>query len=160
MHTLIIFCATYLIILPVLVQIYVEVRALQRRNYAFVVTTLLAAVLALVLAKLGSHVLSDPRPFVHDGTAALVSSARDNGFPSDHTLLASVAACIGWHYSRKYGVVLGLVALAIAWGRVAGHVHHLKDVVGSMIFAVIGYGLARALYELYRRRRPATITPS
>ncbi len=153
MHALIVICATYLILLPVVAVIYMEGRALQRHNYAFVGVTILAAVLALVLAKLGSHLLSDPRPFVHDGTAALVSSAKDNGFPSDHTLLASVAACIGWHYSKKYGVVLGLVAIAVAWGRVAGHVHHLKDVIGSMIFAAAGYGISLALYAVYRRRQ-------
>jgi membrane-associated phospholipid phosphatase len=136
-----------------------EARALQHRNYGFVVVSLLTAVLAFVLAKLGSHVISDPRPFFHDGTAALVASAKDNGFPSDHTLLASVAACIGWHYRKRYGIGLGVVAILVAWGRVAAHVHHLTDVVGAMVFAVLGYLLALVAWRLYRsRQHPKTVS--
>jgi membrane-associated phospholipid phosphatase len=156
MHTLIIFCAKYLILAPVLVVIYLEGRSLVRRQYELVMFGIGVAILAFVLAKLGSHLISDPRPYVHDGTAALVSSAKDNGFPSDHTLLASVAAVIGWHYSRKVGLVLAVIAIAVGWGRVAAHVHHLEDVVGSMVCALLGYLLTVAAFRYYRSRRPGT----
>lgn len=153
MHTLIIFCAKYLIVVPVVIILIFEVQALLRRQYEVVLFGILLAVLAFVLARLGHMVINDPRPFIHDGTAALVSSGKENGFPSDHTLLASVAACIGWHFSKKVGIVLAVIAVAVAWGRVAAHVHHLEDVVASMLFAVAGYLLAVGIFRLYNSRR-------
>ncbi len=94
-------------------------------------------VLSLLLAKIGHHLYSDPRPFITDHTKALFDSSRDNGFPSDHTLLASLLSFAALYYSRKIGAVLLLMAGLVAWGRVAGHVHHLTDVLGSFVITAL-----------------------
>jgi undecaprenyl-diphosphatase len=155
MHAIIVFCATYLIALPVAVIAYVEIRQLQRRSYELLVIVLLVSIVGLLLAKLASSLVTDPRPFVYGNMKALVSSGMDNGFPSDHTLLSSLLAVIGWHYSKKLGLGLGVVAAVVGWGRVAAHVHHLQDILASMIIAVLAYIIVLGLYRLARtNRRP------
>ena len=154
MHALIVFCAQYLIVLPVLVVAFVEFIAVRRSRYDMVIVGVLVSIFGLLLAKLGAQMIHDARPFVSDGTAALVSSAHDNGFPSDHTLLASLMAVIGWHADRRLGAGLAVVAGLVGWGRVAAHVHHLPDIIGAMIVAVLSYVLARICLRLYYLHSP------
>jgi len=150
MHNVIVFCASYLIILPVLVVIYIEIKTIAKHNYELLAIAILVSVIGLLLAKLGSALISDPRPFVYGPAKAMVSSGLDNGFPSDHTLLSSILAVVGWHYSKKLGIGLALLAAVIGWARVAAHVHHLKDILGAMVIAVVAYIIATVLYKVFR----------
>ncbi|GAC1370324.1 MAG: hypothetical protein NVSMB39_3090 [Candidatus Saccharimonadales bacterium] len=107
----------------------------------FLVYTLAAAVLAYGLAKIGSHFISDPRPFVTDGLAPLIPHAADNGFPSDHTLITSMLAFAVFFKNRLWGSVMLLVALAVGVSRVAAHVHHPLDIAGSFVISAIAVAI-------------------
>ena len=93
------------------------------------------SILALLLAKIGSHLYDNPRPFVNGGVTPLFSTSNDNGFPSDHTLLAAFLAFAALVYSRRLGIFLLVIALLAGWTRVAAGVHHAVDVIGSFAFA-------------------------
>lgn len=105
----------------------------RRDRAAFALAAVLAVVAVLVCVKAAGAAWTDPRPFVVDGRAPLFSHVSDNGFPSDHTMLAmAVAAVVAW-WRRKVGA--GLMALSVVVGaaRVGAHVHHVPDVVGALL---------------------------
>jgi len=102
-----------------------------------------------VLAYLASHVLTalviDPRPYVVAHVAPLTPVAHDNGFPSDHTLLAAVlAASLCW-IERRPLFFFGLAVLLIMLGRLGIGAHHTLDVLGSLVVTAVAFALAAAV---------------
>ena len=141
MNTFFILSAKYLYILPVLILgAYFLTRQwpAQKRMTLF---ALPAALGTYALGILGSHFYYDPRPFVVGHFIPLVAHAADNGFPSDHTLLVSALAMIGFYWDRRLGSVLWLIAIIVAIARVYVGIHHPIDVLGSMVFAIIGVSI-------------------
>jgi undecaprenyl-diphosphatase len=101
------------------------------------------ALVGLAIAVAG-HLHTDPRPFVHDpASAPLFPHPADNGFPSDHGAAAGLLTALVLRYRRAAGVTVGVGAAAIAWARVAAHVHHAQDVVAGL-----GIGLAAGAVAL------------
>ena len=88
--------------------------------------------------RIGGHLYYDTRPFVREHVAPLFAHAPDNGFPSDHALLTSFLAYSFWRYSKPFALALFVNALLVSAARVAAHVHSPIDIVGSVIFALIG----------------------
>ncbi len=161
MHELIKIVASYFIIIPVLAVGYMAF-VLKRRRLELLVSLVVGGVLSLVLAKIASHLYNDPRPFVQGHFTPLLPHGNDNGFPSDHTLLA---AFIGWtilHYSRRAGIALLVIAGLIGAARMAGGIHHLSDVLGSFALAALGSSLAvlavRWVADRYVEKRAANST--
>ena len=102
--------------------------------------------LALALMYLAKSVHSDPRPFVSDpGVRPLFGHSRDDGFPSDHSVAAALIAALIVVRHRILGLVMVAAAVAIAWARVAAHVHHLQDVVAGLILGSIAAAIAIAV---------------
>ncbi|MBU6231223.1 MAG: undecaprenyl-diphosphatase [Patescibacteria group bacterium] len=136
MDSFFIFCAKYLFVLPALilaVYFFMQPRAGWKRMIIFAVCS---AVLAFILAKIGSLLIYDPRPFVVGNFVPLVPHAADNGFPSDHALLVSAIAMIGTVWNRKMGAALWVLAILVAVSRVYVGVHHTADVVGSFAISI------------------------
>ena len=120
-----------------------------------------AAVIGLLLGLaflvIAGKVHADPRPFVQNpGLRPLFGHARDNGFPSDHSIAAGLIAALVLLRSRLYGAVFALAAFCVAAARVAAHVHHVQDVVAGLalgaIAAVIGYYVTAAVLGKLRGR--------
>lgn len=145
MDAFFIFVARYLFVLPLLILgIYFLTRAwpAQKRMALFAVP---AALLTYLLALLGNALYYDPRPFVVGHLAPLVAHAADNGFPSDHTLLASALATVGMYWNAWLGAVLWALAILIGVSRVYVGLHHPIDVIGSMAIALLGVSAWYAL---------------
>jgi len=147
MDELIKLCAKYLIVIPVLVELYIFWKLDKNGRREMIKVVLGTAILALILAKLGSHAYSDPRPQFSDGATPLFPHGNDNGFPSDHTLLASVLALGAYKFNKRVGYALFAVALVIGWARVAAHVHHVADIIGSIVIAAIAYFIVIKLVD-------------
>ena len=150
MNTFFIFSAQYLLILPVLIlgaYFFTRPRDEQKRMALFAIP---AGILAYALGLLGGHLYFDPRPFVVGHFIPLLPHAPDNGFPSDHTLLAASLASVGMFWNRKLGLVLWIIAIIVAAARIYVGLHHLVDVLGSMVFALIATSL---WYTLSRNAR-------
>jgi undecaprenyl-diphosphatase len=106
---------------------------------------------------LAAHLHSDPRPFVSDPSSApLFPHPADNGFPSDHSAAAALVAVLIARYKPLLGALAGVAAVAIAWARVAAHVHHLQDVVAGLaigaVAGVVGVWIGSLLWVAAGRR--------
>ena len=159
MNSLVIFCAQYLIFVIVLFIIICLISFPKQQKIKLVLSFLITAVVAFILAKIGSAVIYDPRPFVSDNLVPLFTHAPDNGFPSDHTLFGASIAVALFLVSKRAGVVAFILTLIVGLSRVAAHVHHLTDIIGSIIFAIIGgvvaYFVVPKIMELIaKRKRP------
>jgi len=145
MHEIIKIVAKYFIVLSVIGVAIVFARLGRQDRLRFAALLVLGGVVSYLLAKVGSHLYNDPRPFVQGHFRPLLSHAADNGFPSDHTLFTSFMAWACLVYSRKVGLALLLVAALVGLARMAAGVHHLSDVLASFVFAAVGCFVTRAL---------------
>lgn len=142
----VIFLAEYLHLIVAIIAGFVfwgyRSRDLQKQ---IVLTTIISAVLALGIDKLLNQLIESPRPFVVDGIVPLFSHVADNGFPSEHTLFATVIAGIVFLYQKYTGSLLLLFALLIGIARIFAGVHHLKDVLGGIFIAVLAVYVAHKI---------------
>lgn len=110
---------------------------------------LVSIVLAIGMDKLLNQIISSPRPFTADGVVPLFTHVADNGFPSEHTLLAIVIAALVCIQNKKIGLVLVLLAVTIGIARVVAGVHHLIDVLGAILIGVLAVLIGQLLVTRY-----------
>lgn len=101
------------------------------------ITAVLILGLSYVFAKIGAALYTDPRPFTVDHVKPLISHAPDNGFPSDHALLAGAIVALVALVSLWWALPFVVLAVLVDWGRVGSGVHHVSDVVGSSVFVAL-----------------------
>lgn len=142
-----IFCATTLLYALVAGWVVVMLIQARRLTLATAVRVVLLLGLAFIIATLLGTVVSDPRPFLVDHRAPLTSISTDNGFPSDHVLLASALTVTLWWIDRRWLVPFALATLLIMCGRMGIGAHHLEDVLGSAVICV-GVGVLLGLVPL------------
>ena len=159
MHGTVIFIAKYFIALAALVTVLVWFKVSTPEKKRFIVLAVLGAVFSLLLAKIGNKLYSDPRPFVAGHFTPYFPHAADNGFPSDHTLLASFLAFTTWRFSRKAGAAVFVVAVLVGASRVIAGVHHITDIIGSIAFALLGVWFASLLTDRFMKPVPTYRAP-
>ena len=144
MHTVIVWTAQYLLFVMVAVFVLVWLFGEDRRGKVEVAaTTVVALLLMAAFLYIAKDVHHDPRPFVQNPhIKPLFGHSRDDGFPSDHSLAAGLIAVLVFWRHRVIGALLALAAAAIAWSRVAAHVHHLQDVLAGLALGALAAGLA------------------
>jgi undecaprenyl-diphosphatase len=129
---------------------------------------LVTVLVVAVLVRVAGTVHADPRPFVvHPALRPLFRHAADNGFPSDHTALATGVVLVVARHRRRVGLGLLVLAVAIGVARVAAHVHHVEDVVAGLVIgaaaAMVGLALgglvSAPLAPLFLRHRGAQRDP-
>ena len=124
----------YMLLLAIALIWYLkQPRAAQIEMIAWGVAALPLMYLLLLIAGM---VYYDPRPFVSDGIVPLIMHDPDNGFPSDHTLLCSATAAIVFCYNKKFSGFLWLLTAIVGACRVYTGIHHVLDIVTSMIIAI------------------------
>ncbi len=149
MNLFFILAAKYLYLLPVAilgVYFLLQPRDAQKRMALFAIP---ATLFAYALGTLGNHLYIDPRPFVVGHFTPLVYHAPDNGFPSDHTLLVSAVAAIGTLWSRRLGIALWILAVIVASARVYVGLHHVTDVLGSIVISSVAVSLAYGAFRYF-----------
>ena len=154
MDVIIIFIAKYFILIPIIAAIFVAWRFKNRKDILkFILVVLVGGILSLILAKFASMLWYNPRPFVVGHFSPLIPHAADNGFPSDHVLLASF---LGWtilRYSKKTGIGVLVVAALIGISRIMAGVHHPADIVGGFVVSGVAVGLIVCVMYLIERRK-------
>lgn len=135
MNSAIKFVAQYLIYILVVVTVvwWLRLKSGKKRAAVLLVGS---GVLALLLAKVGAYFINDPRPFT-EGLQPLFACAADNGFPSDHTLLAATMAFVVMTWSWRKGLVLLTGAVLIGAARVIANVHHISDIIGAVAISAV-----------------------
>lgn len=155
MNSLAIDLAKYLILISILGALYL-LRRLEKHRRNFFILLVAGGILSILLAKIAGKLYSDPRPFIKDGVVPLIRASRDNGFPSEHTLLASLIGFSALVYSKKLGVALLIIAAFVGWARVYSGVHHLVDIVGSFAITAISTWLVYRFIKKYGAKAKAT----
>jgi undecaprenyl-diphosphatase len=106
-------------------------------------------VVLLVLAYAASKVLNglviDPRPYIVAHVQPLTAVGHDNGFPSDHTLLAAALTASLWWIERRAIMPFAVGTLLVMLGRLGVGAHHTLDVLGSVAIVVVAALVAGAI---------------
>lgn len=128
------FAAVYLILAAALVAIPVWWRSAGLRTC---VAAALGAILAVGITAAIGMLWDRPRPFVAEHFTPLISHAPDASFPSDHlAALGAVTICV-WFTSRRLGIMVGAIALVVAFARVYVGVHYVSDVAGGFALGLL-----------------------
>ncbi len=141
MNSIIIFCAQYLFLLVILLEVFAVIRLGKDvdQKVKFLVAIIIAGVIAFILSRISSKLYYDPRPFVRNPhIKPLFPHIPDNGFPSDHALLTGTLTAITYFFSRKYATIMLIPTLIIGWARVYANVHSPIDIAGGWVFGIIG----------------------
>lgn len=137
MQNLVIFVAQYLIILMYVgAVVFYFLQPLLIRKH-ILIYSVIALPLGYILAKLAGLVYNNPRPFVVDGATPMFAHLPDNGFPSGHTFFSGILAVILYRFNKKLGISFFALSVLIGLARVLAHVHHVIDVIGSLIIVII-----------------------
>ncbi len=143
MNTFILFGAKYLYLLDViLAAIYFFLQARNKQKSIIALSTIFLP-LAYIIAQVIAFFYFNPRPFVVGNFTPLIPHAPDNGFPSDHMLLTSATASILFVYNKKVGIVAWIIAIIVGVSRVYVGIHHLADIVGSVIIVIASMWVAK-----------------
>jgi undecaprenyl-diphosphatase len=150
---IIIFGAKYLVFIVVLVTVAAWFQSASKTKKQFALAVILAGIAAVILAKVAGKLYFHHRPFVLQNITPLVAHGDDNGFPSEHTLLATTLATVIYYYRAKLGIGLFALAIVVGVSRVAAHVHWGIDILSGLI---LGMGAGWAGYVLSKQLLPGS----
>ncbi len=157
MHAVVDVVAQYLIFVLLAVAAVAGLTLPRNDRWRLIFQAVIAIAVLGVLVQIANHAYHDTRPFVLHHTRPWFSHPADNGFPSDHTTVAALAAFLLWPYRRLTAVALFVGAVAVGTARVVAGVHSPTDIIGAVIIAGLaalagGYA-GRAAYGYWTRRR-------
>ena len=151
-----IFAAKYLVFLEAVLAAAIVVPLLLPRPRVewirWIVLVGITLVLAYAFARVGAALYSDPRPFVTDHVRPLIPHAPDNGFPSDHALLAATLVAAVAFVRPLWALPVAVLAVLVDWARVGAGIHHVADVMGSTLFVALAAAVALVLAPAIVRR--------
>ncbi len=155
MDTLIVFCAKYLLFVIALALGAYWFLSPRANRAELALSALGALALAYALARLAGLFFSHVQPFAAEGYEPLIAHEVDNSFPSDHSAAAAALAGVASLYNRGLGVLLWVLALGVALGRVLSGLHYPVDAVAGLMLgglcAMLSFWLVR-LYFITRER--------
>jgi len=159
MDSLIVGVAQYLLFAILVAAAVIWLSLPRPDKVGLAVQAIVSVVVAIVLIKSTAAIHADPRPFVVDPSIKpLFAHSGDNGFPSDHTTLATTVALLVMSYRRSLGALLLAASILVGATRVAAHVHHVQDIVGGVLIAVLAVGIATVTWRWVRPRLPRRLT--
>ena len=152
MQFLIILCAKYLIAVSAVLLVWCIYATRGDKRKKLLILAAVSLPLTYAVGYIAGHIFYNARPFVVGHFLPLIEHAPDNGFPSDHMLLAAALAMVGYFLSRRLGGILWILAILIGISRIAAGVHHTLDIVGSSVIAMavvssIDYILAKRILK-------------
>jgi membrane-associated phospholipid phosphatase len=151
-----IFAAKYLILIDaaaagllILYTLYYRPRTEWLR---WTVTAGLILVISVILAQLAGMAYNDPRPFTMDHVRPLIAHGNDNGFPSDHALLAAAIVAVVALLDLRLCLPFVVLGFLVDWARVGAGIHHVVDVVGSSLIVAVAVLIALLVAPAIARR--------
>lgn len=156
MNTLIILAAKYFIVISCIIAAWAVWRAAAPKRFEFLARFVGAGALSLILAKIAGALYYDPRPFFSQHIVPLIPHAADNGFPSDHTLLAAWIGFSIFIINRRLGILALGVAILVGLSRIAAHVHSPIDIIGSFVISCLAVLI---VFNLPWPKKSASDTP-
>jgi undecaprenyl-diphosphatase len=130
------FAATWLIYPIFVMAAGLVAAALRHRRVRPVFKLGVALVLAFTGATVLSHLNGEVRPFQSHPVHQLIPHDPGIALPSDHATAAfAVALGVYAFLSRRWGIALGVAALAVGFSRVWSGVHYPGDIAAAAIIA-------------------------
>ncbi len=149
-----IFCGEYLVFVLCALWLIIVAISFRAVSLAFLVRLVLLGIGAFALSLVLGPLIVDPRPFVVAHQQPIIPISTDNGFPSDHTLLAAFLTVNLWWLRRRSIPLLAVGTILVALGRLGIAAHHTLDVTGSILI-VLAVALVVGLIPLPKSwRRP------
>lgn len=139
MEISIVFIAKYLVFVSAAIAAVFFLRQPRARQKEILLFAVILLPLSYIMAKIISCFFFNPRPFVVDNLTPLIQHAADNGFPSEHTLFGAAVAAAVFHFNKKVGMLLALLATLVGAARVLAGVHHWADILGSISIVLLAY---------------------
>jgi undecaprenyl-diphosphatase len=156
MDSLVIFLGKYLIFFIVLLAFYTIYAEKNRRE--IILAFLIAGFTALFLSAIAGALYYSPRPFVAYNIQPLFAHGPDNGFPSQHTVLAMTLTAVIYFYRRNLALAALVMALLVGSARVWAHVHSWIDIAGGIVIGaaagIAGVMLARYILSEINAKKP------
>ncbi len=135
-----IICAVYFAyIVPVLLLAWwFSARDRLNARKAIIMATFSALLAREILKPVIVHIWTRNRPFI-EHTVHNIISKTDNepSFPSGHALAMFAIAAAVYHYDKKAGVILYVMAILTGVSRVVVGVHYPSDIIGGAILGII-----------------------
>ncbi len=153
---LIIFCAKYLLYIMVLALGVYWLRSPRVDRLQFAATVAAALALAYGVVRVAGLFFSHYQPFAMQGFDPLIPHEVDNSFPSDHAALAGALAAIAGLYNRGFGMLMWVLAIAVAAGRMLAGLHYPVDVVTGLMLGGLAAAAAYWCVHLYFSARSHT----
>jgi undecaprenyl-diphosphatase len=153
---LIIFFGKYLLYIMALALLAYWALAPRANKLELALTAIAALPLAYALARLAGLFFSHEQPFAQYHYAPLIPHAVDNSFPSDHSAAAGALAGAGSLYNKYLGILLWVLALCVAAGRVLSGLHYPVDAVVGLVLGGLGAAGAYSLVHSYFSARSHT----
>ncbi len=116
-----------------------------KKYRTLVLLMLIAIAVDFISVTVVKDLVDRERPYQVLDVRQLVSEEDNKSFPSNHVQLSFLLSAIIFRFHRKFGLILFLVSLFIAFGRIYLGVHYPSDVFGG---AVIGILLAFAILKM------------
>lgn len=135
MNFIAIFSAQYLIFIIIAIGIAFFLHRPNQEKKELLVFAFITLPIIFIISRICAALYFNPRPFVNNQFLALIPHEANNGFPSDHTLLSSAVAAIIWHFNKKIGSLLMVLALIVGLARVYVGVHHYVDIFTSILIS-------------------------
>lgn len=148
---IIIFCAKYLLYICALALFVYWLRSPRLDRLQFAATVAASLALAYGLARLVGLFFSHYQPFALQGFDPLIPHEVDNSFPSDHAAAAGALAGVAGLYNRGLGLLLWILAAAVAVGRVLAGLHYPVDVVVGLVLGGLSATVAYQVFHRYFR---------
>ncbi len=147
-----IFGAKYLYLIIIIISFIWFLLQPKSRQREILIIILISLPLVLIISEIASRLYYNSRPFVLGHFQPLIPHQANNGFPSHHALLVSVIATIILLFSRRTGLGLWILALFVGFSRVYAGLHHIIDILGGILIAVISVALA-CIFAKYLKNR-------
>ena len=132
-----IFGAKYLYLVVVFIAALWFFMQSRPRQKEILILACICLPLIYVISLAAGNLYYNPKPFVVEGFQPLIPHKADNGFPSHHVLLLSAISAIILLFSRRIGLLLWILTLVVGFSRVYAGVHHIVDIIGSILISII-----------------------
>ncbi len=147
-----IFGAKYLFLASFLIAVICALTLSKEQQKKLFYFGLLALPFIYCIAVVAGYFYVNPRPFVVENFIPLIPNDASNGFPSDHTLLVAAIAAVFTFFHKRVALALWTITLLVGAARVYAGVHHVIDVLASMLIAIVGAFVVAWLLDFIEKR--------
>lgn len=148
-----IFGAKYLYLVVIIIAVVWFLKQPRPKQKEILILACVCLPLIFVISIVAGHLYYNPRPFVVEGFQPLIPHKANNGFPSHHVLLLSAISAIILLFSRRIGLLLWILTILAGFFRVYAGVHHIVDIIGSMLISIILVTIACFVMRYLKNRK-------